>query len=73
MPQDMPKACHKEALYTYLNTISNRDIKEVLYPIILKNPARKHTVKTLNDAKNVKVLFKNEVKEVLIALGELEG
>lgn len=63
----MPCACYKSKLLTELNTISRKDVLAAIYEVIQNN--RNYT---LEEAKNVKVLFKNEVKEVMINFGELE-
>ncbi len=63
----LPCACNKERIYTAFNVISRKDVRMAIYKAIMDN--RKCT---LEDAKRIQVVYKNEVRAVMIALGELE-
>ena len=65
--KNLPFACTKTQLINKLKPISESDVMKAIYKVIMKN--RKYNI---TKAKNVRGLFKNEVKEVLVALGELE-
>jgi hypothetical protein len=67
MLKPLPNACNKQRLYDAFREISRREIAEEIYKVIMNN--RKVD---LHAAKCVHVLRKNEVKAVMIALGELE-
>lgn len=61
------KSCNKTSLLKQLNHLSRNTVINTTYEVIISN--RKCDLDT---AKRVKKLFKNEVKAVLIAVGELE-
>lgn len=67
MPNSFPKICYKSALLERFNKVSRKLLLELVYEAVQLN--RKYTIK---QAKNTKILFKNEVKHVMIQLGEYE-
>lgn len=65
--KNLPCACNKTQLYDALKPIGRDEIKEVMYKIIMKFRKCELIV-----AKNKKIIFKNEVIEIMKSFGELE-
>lgn len=65
--QQLPCIAKKKRLFKHFNAISERELRKLMNKIISKN----RNV-DLSEAKKVKILRKNEVKNLMIELGEIE-
>jgi len=68
--KEWPRACTKAELYRHLNALPRKTVFMEMIEAIMNNDKRRNI--TEEKAKKVRTLRKNEVKQVLINLGELE-